>query len=138
MAGLFARTLPIERVPNGKATLASSYVANLVAPHGSATRWTYTVPSNTATEIESCLGLWARDAAAAPAGLVTASIAQSGFGGILRTDGSDNTVDVGHIGMLARPGFLAAGESITGTTADASVGGTVRYNVVARYREFSV
>lgn len=138
MAGYYQRSLPVERTPGGFPTITSSYVAANIAPHGTTTRWSYTVASGKAAVLEYVMTVWYRDNAAATASLIFAHVLHSAGHSICRNDGFDATLFQGHIQHISDPGYLAPGESVSGVTQDSSAGGTMRYFVQAAYRELVI
>lgn len=116
-----------------------SYSAGAVAPHGSTTRWTYTVPSSKKCLLESAWCLVMRDGAAAPAGRARS---------LVYVDTGDGTSEVGEpqiltngVGdqqsaLVAGQMTLNAGGIVAAVTEDSSTGGTVRFMATAKLTEY--
>lgn len=138
MAGYFVRVHPVERVPNGNLTGGKNYVAGLVAPHGTTTRWTYTVPTGSAAQLENAMVGAYRDVAPGAAGEVVCNIDLSPGGHLLRINVLGAAVGAGKEQNVGLCGFLLAGETATGQTSDASTGGSGQYSISIRYREFVI
>lgn len=126
-----------DRSPVGQAL---SYTADGVAPHGVTTRFTRTVPAGMRAVLQSAAATLLRVTAAAPVGLlevtVTATVAAAPVRVVdllLLTNAVGDTQRDVWSGEL----LLGAGDVLSGTSADASTGGTVDYRINALQTEFS-
>lgn len=137
MPEYYHRTYPVERAVGGVVSQTGNYNAGGVAPHAATTRWTYTVPTNRAAQIESALVAILRTAAAAPVGTTFATVTATGVSLLYATDIS-NAVGAFTSQQQGESGFLNAGDVLLGQTFDGSTGGTHDLVVTAHWREIAV
>ncbi len=114
-----------------------SYVAGSVAPHGSTSRATYTVPTGRKAFVSLIQGELLRQTAAAPAGDAQFIVRDlTGGAHYLTQDILTNGVgDKAQAVMGANMTMLAA-EVIQILTGDGSIGGTFYYSITAQSVEF--
>lgn len=138
MPGYYGRVYPVERVSGGQATGMLTYNAAAVAPHATTNRWSYTVPSSTAAEVET-VGLYSmRDAVAAPANVEWVALFLNGTTRLPLLYQINNTLGFVSSEHLTQYGFGVAGDAFVAQTTDTSTGGSHTYILSMRYREFSV
>lgn len=131
------RTLYYDRKP----FTHTEFYSAIVGPHLDTNRWTYTVPAGKRAYIESAHARLVRETYPTIPSTVYASISVQPAGGI----GVD-LVEIDGIAMFpgdggvadsgGQIGLLDEGDTIFATTADASTGGTVQFEVCCKLTEF--
>ena len=126
-----------DRNPAPKSNL---YSAGAVVPHGSTTRWSYTVPAGKKAWVDALFLAVDRAAAAAPAGTIAANINYVPNGGATAVLGQalliNNTVGAMDKLSVTQFGYLGAGDVISATTVDTSTGGSADLTAGAKYTEY--
>jgi hypothetical protein len=116
------------------------YTVNGAAPHSAIDRWTYTVPTGKKAMLEALDGLICILTAATTAGRrkIYVRLTKSGGGSadIMNLQISTNGVGDVQTKTLGTSLLMLQGDTITGFTADESVGGTVDYRLMAKLTEF--
>jgi hypothetical protein len=121
------------------ATVGKNYVGSAVAPHASATRWTYTVPASRIAIVKSCYCFLMRDGAPGTAALASCQIGATLSGTaviVLAAEQNTATLSVAVVAYLGDSVVLKAGDVLEGYTFDLSTTGTYRYRVTATLIEF--
>ena len=132
-----ARAIPIDRNPTNK---GATYGGANIAPHGTTSRFSYTVPAGKKAQLQMGQATILRITAAAPVGIYQAVVL------VVHLDANqpwaayavslDNNVGAKSQMNFAGPIDLVAGEQIITSTSDASTGGTVNYNVASSAVEY--
>ena len=112
-----------------------SYSSAGLAPAGTTTRFTYTVPAGRKALLTGGHIRWRRPTAAAPVGLVTFNIQDALVNlGLVRT--ANNVVEAVEGYALALGQYEVAGTTILGQTTDTSTGGSCDYDASLSITEF--
>lgn len=137
MAGYHERLYPVERTVGGVATGTGQYNAGGVGPHVATNRWSITTPTANAYQVESAMAVVMREVPAGAVGAAYVRIVAAGAD-LLYTPYNNNTAGAGASAYLGHCGFLLAGETIVGITADASTGGTHTLAASCHVRSFPI
>ncbi len=130
----------IEYFERGGISGGQDYLNNLVAPHATTVRWTYTIPTGKHAYVAYATCKLMRDVA--PTGLAMAESYINftpSAGGLSRiyttlqsaTVGDQERADIGGIGVYG------PGDKIEGKTYDGGTGGSHTYHVSIGYTEFT-
>lgn len=126
-----------DRTPVARAL---AYAIDLVAPHAETTRWTYTVPAGKKFTLQIGTALLQVQAAGAGNASRFVTITYTPSGGaatrLFFVAYYGNTVGQGQSVPVGATAVLLPGDVLFGTTADASVGGTMVYAVTMQGLEF--
>jgi len=116
------------------------YVAGTVAPHTSTQRWSYTCPSGKKAMVEVLMANVMRDSAATTVGVAESGVFLSpgGSGSVIIVSAEilENTVGARNYFSLGVSLTLLATDVISGSTFDASTGGTCRYQLSYKIIEY--
>jgi len=115
------------------------YAGAGVGPHGTTTRWTYTVPPNKKAYVELMLVEIVRRTAAGAVATYGCYIRflQTGVTvTIMKVESRDNNVDAEKHRVLGQSITLHEGDSLRAQTVDLSTGGVVDYQATVKFTEF--
>ena len=121
-------------------TLLFAYQAASIAPHAQTSRWAYTVPTSRRFQGNAGELSITRQTAAAPVGVVIATIFVTpvGFSAqyALQARTYSNVIDGGRNLIASLPFPLVAGDAISCFSSDASSSGLVDYDLLFNGTEF--
>lgn len=132
-----ARPVPTDRNPVNKTNEVQTAA---IAPHGTTTRWSYTVPVGKKAQIQTASCICVRVTVAAPVGETSAQLAYTPSGGAAVTLfeahlDTNAALDVS-VQNESQLGDMLAGDIITAQDFDTSTGGTVKFRESAKVYEF--
>lgn len=119
---------------------SAMYSAGGVAPHGTTTRWTYTVPAGKKAWVDAVCAELYRDVAAAAAAIAAVNInyqANGGGGSVLcqAAQSTNALVQVSEF-VFTQFGYMGPGDIVYATTLDTSTGGSNAYTASIKRTEY--
>ncbi len=132
--------IKLEYFERSPATGGQDYLGNLIGPHGTTVRWSYTIPTGKYAYIAYIRTLLMRDAAPGVLALAECYVNITCVGGGLSriyTPMLSATVGDGRFSEIGNIGVYGPGDKFEGKTYDASTGGSHTYNNSMGYTEFT-